>query len=43
MPFAQAPDPDGIRAVKSRPDFAAAREEVLGMIWRMGRAQQPIR
>jgi ABC-type taurine transport system ATPase subunit len=36
MPFAQAPDSEGIRAVKSRPDFVAAREEVLGMIWRMG-------
>ncbi len=35
MPFARGHAAEGIRAVKSRPDFVAAREEVLSMIWEM--------
>ena len=36
MPFARGHAAEGIRAVKSRPDFVAAREEVLSLIWSMG-------
>ncbi len=36
MPFARGHAMDGIRAVKSRPDFVVAREEVLSLIWSMG-------
>ncbi len=36
MPFARDHAGEGIRAVKSRADFVAAREEVLGLIWAMG-------
>ena len=35
MPFARGHAADSIRAVKSRPDFVAAREEVLSLIWEM--------
>ena len=35
MPFARGHAAEGIRAVKSRPDFIAAREEVLSLIWQM--------
>jgi taurine transport system ATP-binding protein len=35
MPFARGHAAEGIRAVKSRPDFVAAREEVLSLIWEM--------
>ena len=33
MPFARGFASESIRAVKSRPDFVAAREEVLSLIW----------
>ncbi|MGI4802844.1 MAG: ABC transporter ATP-binding protein [Janthinobacterium lividum] len=36
MPFARDHADEGIRVVKSRPDFVAAREQVLSMIWAMG-------
>lgn len=36
MPFAREHAAESIRAVKSRPDFIAAREEVLSLIWAMG-------
>jgi ABC-type taurine transport system ATPase subunit len=36
MAFARDHAAEGIRAVKSRPDFVAAREEVLSLIWAMG-------
>jgi ABC-type taurine transport system ATPase subunit len=36
MLFAREHATEGIRAVKSRPDFVAAREEVLSLIWSMG-------
>ena len=36
MPFARGHAAEGIRAVKSRPDFVARREEVLSLIWSMG-------
>ena len=36
MPFARGHAAEGIRSVKSRPDFVAAREEVLSLIWQMG-------
>ncbi len=36
MPFARDHADEGIRTVKSRPDFVAAREQVLSMIWAMG-------
>ncbi len=36
MPFAREHADEGIRVVKSRPDFVAAREQVLSMIWSMG-------
>jgi NitT/TauT family transport system ATP-binding protein/taurine transport system ATP-binding protein len=36
MPFARDSGADSIRAVKSRPDFVAARERVLSLIWAMG-------
>ncbi len=36
MPFAREHAAEGIRAVKSRPDFVARREEVLSLIWSMG-------
>jgi taurine transport system ATP-binding protein len=36
MTFAREHATEGIRAVKSRPDFVAAREEVLSLIWSMG-------
>ena len=36
MPFARGRAEDGIRVVKSRPDFVVAREQVLSMIWSMG-------
>ena len=36
MPFAREHAAEGIRNVKSRPDFVAAREEVLSLIWQMG-------
>ena len=36
MPFARGHAAEGIRAVKSRADFVARREEVLGLIWAMG-------
>ena len=36
MPFARGHATDGIRAVKSRADFVAKREEVLSLIWAMG-------
>ena len=35
MPFARGHAAESIRAVKSRPDFVAAREEVLSLIWEM--------
>jgi len=35
MPFARGHAAEGIRKVKSRPDFVAAREEVLSLIWEM--------
>ncbi len=35
MPFAAEHAGEGIRAVKSRQDFVAAREEVLALIWSM--------
>ncbi len=35
MPFARDHAAESIRAVKSRPDFVAAREEVLSLIWEM--------
>lgn len=35
-PFAWDHAGEGIRAVKSRPDFVTAREEVLSLIWQMG-------
>ncbi len=34
--FAREHAAEGIRSVKSRPDFVAAREEVLSLIWSMG-------
>jgi taurine transport system ATP-binding protein len=36
MTFAREHATEGIRAVKSRPDFVAAREEVLSLIWSVG-------
>jgi taurine transport system ATP-binding protein len=36
MTFAREHATEGIRAVKSRPDFVAAREEVLSLVWSMG-------
>jgi ABC-type taurine transport system ATPase subunit len=36
MPFARDYAGEGIREVKSRPDFIAAREQVLSLIWQMG-------
>jgi ABC-type taurine transport system ATPase subunit len=36
MAFARGHAAEGIRAVKSRADFVAAREEVLSLIWAMG-------
>jgi ABC-type taurine transport system ATPase subunit len=36
MPFARDHAAESIRAVKSRPDFVAAREDVLSLIWAMG-------
>src|SRR5271165_7322710 len=36
VPFARGHAAEGIRAVKSRTDFVAAREEVLSLIWAMG-------
>ena len=36
MAFARDHAAEGIRTVKSRPDFVAAREEVLSLIWAMG-------
>ena len=36
MPFARLHAEEGIRAVKSRPDFIEARESVLSLIWQMG-------
>ena len=36
MPYARAHAAEGIRAVKSRPDFVADRERVLSLIWGMG-------
>lgn len=39
MPFARGDAAAGIRAVKSRADFVAAREEVLSLIWAMGEQQ----
>ncbi len=36
MTFAREHATEGIRAVKSRPDFVAAREKVLSLIWSMG-------
>ena len=36
VPFAREQAAEGIRAVKSRADFVAAREEVLSLIWSMG-------
>ena len=36
MPFARGHAAEGIRSVKSRTDFVAAREEVLSLIWSMG-------
>ena len=36
VPFARDYAAESIRAVKSRPDFVAAREEVLALIWQMG-------
>jgi ABC-type taurine transport system ATPase subunit len=36
MTFARDHAAEGIRAVKSRADFVAAREEVLSLIWSMG-------
>lgn len=36
MTFAREHAMEGIRAVKSRADFVAAREEVLSLIWSMG-------
>ena len=36
MPFARGHAAEGIRAVKSRADFVARREEVLSLIWSMG-------
>jgi len=38
MPFARGHAAEGIRAIKSRADFVAAREEVLSLIWSMGEA-----
>ena len=35
MPFARGHAAESIRTVKSRPDFVAAREEVLSLIWEM--------
>ncbi len=35
MPFARGHAAEGIRAVKSRPDFVTERERVLSMIWEM--------
>ena len=35
MPFARGHAGEGIRAVKSRPDFVVEREKVLSMIWDM--------
>ena len=39
VPFARGHATEGIRAVKSRADFVAAREEVLSLIWSMGEAE----
>jgi ABC-type taurine transport system ATPase subunit len=36
VPFARGHAAEGIRAVKSRADFVAAREEILSLIWAMG-------
>jgi ABC-type taurine transport system ATPase subunit len=36
MPFARENGAESIRAVKSRPDFVTAREQVLSLIWAMG-------
>ena len=36
MPFAREHAAEGIRSVKSRPDFVVAREHVLSLIWSMG-------
>ena len=36
MAFARDHAGEGIRSVKSRADFVAAREEVLSLIWAMG-------
>ena len=35
MPFAREHAAEGIRGVKSRPDFVARREDVLSLIWQM--------
>ena len=35
MPFAREHAAEGIRSVKSRPDFVARREDVLALIWQM--------